>query len=56
VLVALERDNKRGYLPAEHGLYPMVLLEQLGRPHCHEDSILTPVPANLVTTALKALR
>jgi 3-dehydroquinate synthase/2-deoxy-scyllo-inosose synthase len=55
VLVALERDNKRGYLPVQRGTYPMVLLEQLGRPHRHEGSILTPVPAQLVAAALKAL-
>ncbi len=56
VVAALSRDNKRGYLPVQHGAYSMVLLERLGKPHRHEGTILTAVPANQVAAAMISLQ
>ncbi len=55
VVAALAQDNKRGYLPVQHGTYAMVLLEQLGKPHRNEGTLLTPVPANQVAAAMTSL-
>lgn len=56
VFQLLRSDNKRGYLPPKDDMYPMVLLEQLGKPWAGAGDIpLYPVEGSAIREGIKEI-
>ncbi len=56
ILDVIRHDNKRGYLPEQHGKRPLTLLDGLGKPHRTGDSLLTFVPDEVILAGIEAVR